>query len=1377
MKRIIFLPLLFLFFLTAKTNAQDGTIDESFAATVDPILGINGWIEAIAVQADGKIIVGGEFTSYNGTTANKIARLNPDGTLDTTFATNIGAGFNANSQGDFSYGPVYAIAVHPNGKIVVGGNFYLFNQRFQMRITQLNPDGTLDTSFSDNVVAGFDHDDAYSEVRSLAIQPNGRIIATGRFNYYNQNHSPRIARLHSDGKFDFSFVPMNAPISWVNPVYSVAIQPNGKIIVGGSFYGSYGVSGNHIARLNTDGTLDTTFDIGTGFDGYSGLRAVAIQADGKIIAGGTLSSFNGMPASRIVRLNTNGTFDTTFNVGDGFDDTVNSIAIQADGKIIVGGLFSSFNGIPTGKIARLNTDGTLDESFITGGGFDSGGNAYINSIAIQADGKIIAGGQFHSFNGTEQRAVARLNNTEPTPPSPIIYVKKGSTGNGNSWENAFGELADALTYSRYNNHVEQIWVAAGIYKPMYSPETTNFGSPAGRDNAFCLVNNIKIYGGFAGNETALEERNWAVNVTVLSGDLDNSNTLNDNDAHHVVVASGDLGTAELNGFTITGGNANGAGGIIVNGNAIRRTYGGAMQISNASPFLANLKITGNSATHGGGISNYTASPVIVNTLFTQNTAAGGRGGALHNDDHSSPQLVNLTIADNTANTDGTIMRNFNNSNPVIRNSIMKGDISNNEDSGYLKAYSLVQGDTNTNDGNINGNTDPVFENPASGDYRLKSTSPCINTGDNTHYTNTGLSLTGLDLAGNIRAYGTSSCGGGLIDMGAFEFQGSAVITPTDGIVYVKPNGTGNGSSWECATGDLQAAIKATGAAQIWAAGGTYSPLHRPDGIASLPDNEHNTFLLVNNVKVYGGFAGTETTLEQRDLSLTDNASILDGADNATHVTLAVGNVGTAELNGFTLTGGKATGGDFHITVNGNQITMNHGGGMYLYNASPKIVNCIFTGNTAVFGAGIHSRTGSNPELINCTFTDNEAVENGGASDSFEAAPKFVNTLITGNKALKGGAMFHFQGTSQLINCTITGNTTTGDGEGVIDYLYGASAIQNSIIYGNSSGLKNAGNITVSYSLVQGLTDTDNGNINGDTDPMFVNADNGNYRLQACSPVVNTGNNDHITDYITDLDGNDRIIGTTVDMGAYEFVLPGNCPDSTTWDGTIWSNGEPDLSKKAIINGAFVMNQNLEACELEVSANGSLEIPSGFTFTVNGLVTNHAGAEGFVVASGGNLIQTEEVENEGAITVIRNSQPIKRLDYTLWSSPVAGQNLFGFSPETVNGVTNYPGSTGRIYIYEGASGYVNPQPFDENLEMEEGLGYLFRAPNNWSATTPAPYIGTFTGVPNNGNIVAAAHASNYTSIGNPYPSNITANGIFTANPGINAIYFWNNNHSA
>ncbi|MFA7687683.1 MAG: S8 family serine peptidase [Moheibacter sp.] len=238
-----------------------------------------------------------------------------------------------------------------------------------------------------------------------------------------------------------------------------------------------------------------------------------------------------------------------------------------------------------------------------------------------------------------------------------------------------------------------------------------------------------------------------------------------------------------------------------------------------------------------------------------------------------------------------------------------------------------------------------------------------------------------------------------------------------------------------------------------------------------------------------------------------------------------------------------------------------------------------------------------------------------------------------------------------------------------------------------------------------------------------------------------------------------------------------CPSSTLWNGLAWSNGLPDFTKKAIIDGPLVMASDLEACELEVTADGSLEIPAGFSFTVNGMVSNLGAAENFVVANDGNLIQIEEVENLGEITVIRESRPMIRLDYTLWSSPVSGQNLFGFSPETVNGVTNYPGSAGRIYVYEGANGYVNPDPFTPEAVMENGVGYLFRSPNNWSATEAVPYIGTFTGVPKNGNIQVATHAGNYTSIGNPYPSNITLNDLYAANPDINTVYFWNNNHSA
>src|SRR5690606_31749482 len=118
---------------------------------------------------------------------------------------------------------------------------------------------------------------------------------------------------------------------------------------------------------------------------------------------------------------------------------------------------------------------------------------------------------------------------------------------------------------------------------------------------------------------------------------------------------------------------------------------------------------------------------------------------------------------------------------------------------------------------------------------------------------------------------------------------------------------------------------------------------------------------------------------------------------------------------------------------------------------------------------------------------------------------------------------------------------------------------------------------------------------------------------------------------------------------------------------------------------------------------------------------------------GNLIQIEDVENIGGITVFRESNPMLRLDYTLWSSPVSGQNLFGFSPETVNGITNYPGAEGRIYVYDGANGYVNPNPFTADSEMEEGTGYLFRAPNNWGSIVPASYMGEFTGIPTNGNV--------------------------------------------
>src|SRR5690606_27878402 len=154
----------------------------------------------------------------------------------------------------------------------------------------------------------------------------------------------------------------------------------------------------------------------------------------------------------------------------------------------------------------------------------------------------------------------------------------------------------------------------------------------------------------------------------------------------------------------------------------------------------------------------------------------------------------------------------------------------------------------------------------------------------------------------------------------------------------------------------------------------------------------------------------------------------------------------------------------------------------------------------------------------------------------------------------------------------------------------------------------------------------------------------------------------------DLAGGSRVYyyanGGIIDLGAYESQT--NCSSSTTWNGIAWSNGTPDEDKKAIIDGDLILDSSLESCELEVTENGSLTIPDGFTFTINGKITNNAGEENFIVQSGGNLVQTENYEsddNEGKITVERESNPIVRLDYAFWSSPVRGQQIQAFSPMT------------------------------------------------------------------------------------------------------------------
>jgi|GEM_PF-1738272 len=352
----------------------DGTLDFTF----NPSAGANNSVETIALQPDGKILIGGAFTFYNTIRRNRIARLDANGGRDDTFNPWEGA----NSS-------VLSIALQPDGKIIIGGVFTAFNDVIRNRIARL--------ANLDNFNPGTGAD---SEVRTISFQPDGKIFIGGDFTSYNGTTRRRIARLNPDGSLDTTFNPGSGVN---NAVETMALQPDGKILIGGGYTAYNGTLRNYIARLNTDGTLDNTFNPGTGPN--SSVSIITLQPDGKILIGGDFSSYNGTTRNRIARLNTDGTLDITLNPSTGPNNIVNAITLQPDGKILIGGEFTFYNGTSRNHIARLNSGGTLDNTFNPG----NGANSWVETIALQSDGKILIGGWFSSFNNTSRGAIARLN--------------------------------------------------------------------------------------------------------------------------------------------------------------------------------------------------------------------------------------------------------------------------------------------------------------------------------------------------------------------------------------------------------------------------------------------------------------------------------------------------------------------------------------------------------------------------------------------------------------------------------------------------------------------------------------------------------------------------------------------------------------------------------------------------------------------------------------------------------------------------------------------------------------------------------------------------------------------------------------------------------
>ncbi|MBW6499660.1 MAG: delta-60 repeat domain-containing protein [Bacteroidales bacterium] len=253
--------------------------------------------------------------------------------------------------------------------------------------------GSLDPTFNPGL--GTDY-----SVFTTALQADGKILIAGMFDAYNGTPRNKIARLNKDGSLDTGFNPRI--LGELGYVSQIALQADGKILIVGMFLNFKGPTRGNVTRLNANGRRDRRFKPGDG--AMVSASALALQADGKIIIVGEFTEYNGISRNRVARINANGSLDTGFDPGTGANNTVLSIALQVDGKIIIAGNFTSYNGTTRNRIARLNADGSLDN------GFDplAGANELVFTTALQADGKIIIGGSFTSYNGTPINHIARI---------------------------------------------------------------------------------------------------------------------------------------------------------------------------------------------------------------------------------------------------------------------------------------------------------------------------------------------------------------------------------------------------------------------------------------------------------------------------------------------------------------------------------------------------------------------------------------------------------------------------------------------------------------------------------------------------------------------------------------------------------------------------------------------------------------------------------------------------------------------------------------------------------------------------------------------------------------------------------------------------------
>lgn len=461
------------------------------------------FVQSLAMDEAGKIYLAGNFGQIDGTARAKVARLTPNGTLDTTFDPGTGpnglvrsVAFSARDRGLYIAGDFSSVAGADRAALA----------RLAVGKTGL-ADGALDADFSPVITASSAGSPAY--VQAIALQDDGKILIGGFFSTVNGEPRENLARLLPDGTLDEEF---DAPVN--GAVQAIALQVDGKIYVGGSFGQVHGVERNRLARLHRNGVLDTGFDVGSGptggFDGT--INALAATLDLEVIVGGQFSRYNGRAFyNNVAKLRSDGRVSPKFNYTPGLNGAVRRVILRPGGEILLAGHFTlvgnSALGLPSttaGRIVQLKADGSLDAGFNPGA---SGADGTVLDALPMTSGNILAAGAFTSFNGATANRLAVISGFDTALPIVTSPLSRNIDAGGDldhQFTSSFtgpaeyelldnmgnpATLSTGVNFDAATGRLSGIPLQAGTFEFLVRVTPTAPGSAASENTRFVLVVN------------------------------------------------------------------------------------------------------------------------------------------------------------------------------------------------------------------------------------------------------------------------------------------------------------------------------------------------------------------------------------------------------------------------------------------------------------------------------------------------------------------------------------------------------------------------------------------------------------------------------------------------------------------------------------------------------------------------------------------------------------------------------------------------------------------------------------------------------------------------------------------------------------------------